>query len=188
MRIFITGGCKNGKSTFAEKIVKNMREENLPLYYIATMEPKDEEDRDRIKRHRKDREGFGFYTVEIPVNIENCLNMCNKRGTFLLDSITALYANEMFCKDGSVNENAYKKVTKDLIYTIKNLEKIVLVSDYIFSDANIYEDLTEKYRMGLGHIHKEVAKSCDVVIEACFSNFMIYKGQEKFRFLYEKII
>ena len=62
MRIFITGGCKNGKSYYAQTLAK--AQQGLPLYYVATMEPRDEEDRLRIARHLKEREGWGFVTVE----------------------------------------------------------------------------------------------------------------------------
>lgn len=40
------------------------RERNLPLYYLATMIPHDEEDEARIRRHLSEREGWGFDTIE----------------------------------------------------------------------------------------------------------------------------
>lgn len=49
MNIFISGGCKNGKSYHAQELARDMaRENSLPLYYLATMIPTDEEDRARI--------------------------------------------------------------------------------------------------------------------------------------------
>ncbi len=40
MNIFISGGCKNGKSFYTQRAAKEMAEEkDLPLYYIATMIP-----------------------------------------------------------------------------------------------------------------------------------------------------
>lgn len=38
MSTFISGGCKNGKSYYAQRIVKAA---GTPLYYIATMIPHD---------------------------------------------------------------------------------------------------------------------------------------------------
>jgi len=188
MKVFITGGCKNGKSTFGEKIVKYLKQNDYPLYYLATMFPKDEEDFERIYRHRKNREEYGFETVEIPINIDECLKKCDARGVFLLDSVTALLENEMFKLDGSFDKYAYEKVIKDLVNLLKDVKSIVLVSDYIFSDAEIYESLTEKYRMGLGAIHKKIADLCDVVIEVSYGNLVIHKGQKEFKELYENLI
>ena len=50
MTIFLSGGCKNGKSTLAQHAAKKLAGDG-PLYYIATMIPHDEEDRARIRRH-----------------------------------------------------------------------------------------------------------------------------------------
>ena len=45
MNIFISGGCKNGKSMYAQKLAKEMADaRGRALYYIATMIPTDEED------------------------------------------------------------------------------------------------------------------------------------------------
>jgi adenosylcobinamide kinase/adenosylcobinamide-phosphate guanylyltransferase len=64
MNIFISGGCKNGKSMYAQKLAKKMaQEKNVPLYYLATMKPKDSEDNQRVLRHQQDREGWGFITL-----------------------------------------------------------------------------------------------------------------------------
>ena len=70
MRIFISGGCKNGKSYYAQRLAKAQCIGN-GLYYIATMKPVDAEDDERIARHRRERDGFGFTTVEQPFDIEN---------------------------------------------------------------------------------------------------------------------
>ena len=48
-------------------------EKNVPLYYLATMIPVDDEDRARIKRHLKEREGWGFETIEQGQDICQCL-------------------------------------------------------------------------------------------------------------------
>ena len=65
MNVFISGGCKNGKSMYAQKIARDMAEaQQVPLYYLATMIPVDAEDRARISRHLSEREGWGFETIE----------------------------------------------------------------------------------------------------------------------------
>ena len=108
MNVFISGGCKNGKSHHAQNIAKTMADgKNLPLYYLATMIPKDEEDEARVRRHIRERAGMGFDTIERGLNICGCLDgltssgvPVDKRGVFLLDSVTALLSNEMFDNTG----------------------------------------------------------------------------------------
>lgn len=75
MNVFISGGCKNGKSYYAQKRAQNMaRQLGKPLYYIATMIPRDEEDRARIRRHLAERDGWGFETLEQPMDLTALLD------------------------------------------------------------------------------------------------------------------
>ena len=76
MNILISGGCKNGKSFFAQRKAKEMAESSgRPLYYIATMIPHDDEDHARIKRHISERAGWGFTTIEQGKNLADILDM-----------------------------------------------------------------------------------------------------------------
>ncbi|MHC1748436.1 MAG: bifunctional adenosylcobinamide kinase/adenosylcobinamide-phosphate guanylyltransferase [Cellulosilyticaceae bacterium] len=183
MKIFISGGCKNGKSTHAQELAKRQQKINRPLYYVATMKPTDSEDIARIKRHICERDGMGFETVEISRDIKKLASICDNEGSFLLDSITALLANEMF--DGKdFNDLAAIKIGEELSKLLDSLTDIVIVSDYIYSDAAEYDRYTEDYRKGLAHLDKICAKKCDVVLEVCFGNMVIHKGGEQ----YETII
>jgi len=190
MKIFISGGCKNGKSYYAQHLAKAMH--TNVLYYIATMQSVDAEDNERIQNHRHDRDGWGFTTVEQPVDIEKILHKCDPDGSFLLDSLTALLANEMFpADDGNtfkINENAAKKIAGGLTQVLEKIKDIVIVSDYIYSDALLYDPLTEKYRQSLAQIDRAAAKSCDVVLEIAYSNVIVHKSNSLFEELYEKIL
>ena len=186
MKIFISGGCKNGKSYYAQHLAKAQQADSL--YYIATMKSVDSEDDERIMRHRKERDGWGFTTLEQPVDIENILQKCDRYGSFLLDSLTALLANEMFLPpDWKLNEKAAEKIICGLSQILDNIGNIVIVSDYIYSDAYIYDELTEKYRKSLAEIDRAAAKACDVVLEIAYTSAIVHKGREVFGEIYEKI-
>ena len=175
MRIFISGGCKNGKSYHAQRFAKAQRANSL--YYVATMKAVDVEDNERIARHCKERDGWDFTTIEQPVDIEKILTKCDCGGSFLLDSLTALLANEMFLSDGSVAGEADVKITGGLTQVIKEIENIVIVSDYIYSDAAFYATITEAYRKSLAHIDRAAAQMCDVVLEIHYTNAIVHKGK-----------
>lgn len=99
MNVLISGGCKNGKSYYAQKRAKTQSVKfGKPLYYIATMIPRDEEDMARIRKHIAERSGWGFKTLEQPYDLMCLLDdpEVDKSGIFLLDSVTALLDNEMF--------------------------------------------------------------------------------------------
>jgi len=179
MKVFISGGCKNGKSYYAQQLAKHMGQADS-LYYIATMASTGHEDDERIVTHQKEREGWGFETIEQPTNISEILTKCNPQGSFLLDSLTALLANEMFSHDGNVNHDAWAKIADELIQVTDKINNIVIVSDYLYSDAIIYDPLTNAYRKHLAGLDKLMAEKCDVVLEAVYTQIIVHKGRVDF--------
>lgn len=187
MNVFISGGCKNGKSMYAQTIARDMsRQNDIDLYYLATMRPVDEEDLARIARHIQERQGWGFTTVEQSEDICKCLGIddfskdsagrsVNPKGVFLLDSVTALLSNEMFRMDGSVDYNAPERVAAEVKKFAELTGNTVFVSDYIYGEASQYDPLTEAYRRGLALIDRTLAEICDRVIEVSFGNVIDYK-------------
>lgn len=175
MKVFVSGGCKNGKSYFAQSYARELAQESGgPLYYIATMIPHDEEDRARIRRHIEDRDGWGFETIEQGTGIREILDRASAKGTFILDSVTALLANEMFDSSG-IHTDAHVRIAEELEYIADKVANIVFVSDYIYADADEYDEMSSAYRSGLGHIDRALAKVCDRVIEVAYGQVLDYK-------------
>lgn len=174
MKIFISGGCKNGKSTLAEDCCCALAG-GKPLYYLATMIPHDEEDEERIRRHIASRDGKGFLTIEQGREISKVLERADREGVFLLDSVTALFSNEMF-HDGIVDMEAAERTARELRELALGIENIVFVSDFIYGDSEQYDELTEEYRKGLALCDRTLAEVCDTVVEVCLGNYMLYKG------------
>ena len=173
MKIYISGGCKNGKSMLAQHLAKKLAGDG-PLYYIATMIPHDSEDNARIKKHIADRDGWGFETLEQGRELLKCLDRADEKGTFLLDSVTALVQNEMF-QDGKTDLTAGMRVSEDLYEFAERAGNVIMVSDYIFGDAEGYDMLTEKYRQALAMADR-TAKNCDLVVEVLTGNYIVHKG------------
>lgn len=178
MFVYVSGGCKNGKSFFAQRVAKELAGDG-PLYYIATMIPSDDEDRARIERHIKEREGWGFVTVEQPRSLETLLERVDTGGTFLLDSVTAVLANEMFAApenapggadegEGQRDMFAPRRVAGSLTRLAEGVKNIVMVSDYIYSDATIYDFTVEEYRKGLAFVDCFMASRADRVVEVAY--------------------
>lgn len=177
MIIFISGGGKSGKSSLAQDLTVALSKGKH--YYIATMIPTDAEDRERIRRHIVDRDGMGFKTIECGRNILSCLEKADPDSAFLLDSATALLMNELFREDKNYQMDipAAKKCADDLITFAKTVSNIVIVSDYIYSDAARYDESTEIYRKCLADIDRRLAAVSNTVIEANAGNFTVHKGE-----------
>lgn len=177
MNVFISGGCKNGKTGFAQEIAVKLSGGGK-RYYVATMQPYDDEDRARIARHITEREGLGFATLEQPRDIAACLRRAEPDATFLIDSVTALLVNEMYpdMRMEGADPEAAARCRKGLLEIAAAAKNAVFVSDYIYSDAARYDDFTENYRRSLATLDRAMAAVCDTVIELCAGNVICHKG------------
>ncbi len=177
MTYLISGGAKNGKSTLAQNLAVTLAQGG-PHYYLATMIPVDEEDRERIRLHREDRAQLGFETVECGRNLMESLEHVDWNGTFLLDSVTALLMNELFdpAQDYALDPEAGPRCTRDLEALARRGKHVVFVSDYIYSDAHHYDETTQCYRRQLADIDRRLAQVCDTVVEASAGQYIVHKG------------
>ena len=181
MNVLISGGCKNGKSIYAQQTARSLAADG-PLYYIATMIPRDEEDRARIVRHLAERDGWGFTTIEQGRNIAALIERedVDLSGSFLLDSVTAVLENEMFpvaMKEGrsvflGEDADAPERVSAELVAFAKAVREAggsaIFVSDGIYGDSCGYSDSTEDYRKALASADRALAKVCDRVTEVTY--------------------
>ena len=135
------------------------------------MIPCDDEDRARIARHLREREGWGFQTIECGKDILSALSDVDKNGTFLVDSVTALVMNEM-------SETDYgKKCASELLEFALSVKNVVFVSDFIYSDAELYDDFTETFREALAECDRTLAEVCESVVEVSACNKIYHKGE-----------
>jgi len=188
MRILITGGCKNGKSRLAQRTAVKLAGAG-PLFYVATMIPRDHEDELRIKKHIADRSGMGFETIECGIGIGSLLSRFGTQAehdgqasrVFLVDSLTALLANEMFRPDFSTDEAAAERCAADLWNVVTGTartDSFIFVSDGIYSDAMQYGADTELFRRGLAYIERQLSGCCDIVAELCAGIPVVHKGKK----------
>ena len=175
MRYFLSGGSKSGKSMLAQHLARDMAADR-PLYYIATMIPKDAEDRARIRRHLQERDGWGFTTVECGTSLLQPLLDCDPAGSFLLDSVTALLTNFMFPPDGTIDGGGAARLLAELEQVLRRFENLVIVSDDLFSDARLFDRWTEDYRQGLAMACRRCVAWCDRAAEVSADQVYWWKG------------
>lgn len=172
MKILLVGGSKSGKSHLAQSLIKKLSN-GRSMVYLATMEPVDSEDDERILRHIEDRDGWGFSTVEKGRDIDRAV--IPPEASVLLDSVTALLANEMFT--GSINRSAAQKTLDELKKLSDSCENIVCVADEVFRDGSVYEELTEEYRRSLAVVLRGLSVDFDVVSEVVSGMPKLFKGE-----------
>lgn len=89
---FVTGGARSGKSAFAERIAA---ESGLPVTYLATMEPGDDELVARVARHRARRPAH-WRTVEAPLALAAAIRGAPQGDLLLVDCLSLWVANVIF--------------------------------------------------------------------------------------------
>lgn len=160
MKLLLLGGSKSGKSRFAQQIVRDF---GPPMIYWATMEPTDAEDRRRIENHLLDRAGWGFETIECGRELPQAFDRLPPNASVLLDSVTALLANEMFA--GTFDEAAGERVLAQLSALAAQTKNLVCVCDELWRDGRVYSAAVECYRRELAMICRALAARFDAVCE-----------------------
>ncbi len=168
--IFITGGVRSGKSSFAErKAVEIARKSGGQLNYLATGVPSDPEMKERIEMHQRDRD-LGTYhwkTFEKSVQIGRIADKFNREDIILLDCVTTLLNNELFSSEQKWDECFLATVKKNIITGI-NLIKNRAGTLIIVSNEVLYEPLGNEmvitYGCLLGQIHQYLVMEADQVV------------------------
>lgn len=187
MMYLIIGGSGSGKSAYAEELLFSLPDAGKK-YYIATMQVCDEESVRRVKKHRKQREGKKFYTIEQPVHVSKALaQMDAGKKSAMLECVSNLVANEMFAKDVyaedmhaddcDIIETGLKKnkdcsaevvadkIVDDIMKLYQSLQQLVIVSNNVFEDGISYDEMTMEYIKTMGIVSQKLAAVADVVTE-----------------------
>ncbi|MBO7136132.1 MAG: bifunctional adenosylcobinamide kinase/adenosylcobinamide-phosphate guanylyltransferase [Spirochaetaceae bacterium] len=165
MMKLVYGGSGSGKSAYAEDCIMKFQTDSR--YYLATMKVFGEEERQKIARHQKLREGKGFSVLEYPENVGMAAAKIEGRNaSVLLECMSNLAANEMFQpeKQRSADETA-QKILADVLTLEKASAFLVVVSNSVFEDGNVYEKSTMQYIEALGKINCLFAEHADEVVE-----------------------
>jgi adenosylcobinamide kinase/adenosylcobinamide-phosphate guanylyltransferase len=158
--IFVIGGCRSGKSSHALQTAEKMQERRK--IYIATCVPQDDEMKQRVAKHQKER-SQSWVTKEVPKDLPKAiLQSSQKENVILVDCLTLWLSNLLMETDNK------KKIEKMIVQLTAALEKapgtIVLVSNEIGTGIVPENKLARQYRDLIGLVNQAVAKTAGKVI------------------------
>lgn len=152
--ILISGSNGSGKSRFAEELVSQTRGAR---YYVATMVSVTEENERRIEKHRRQREGLGFVTLEVPYQAGNAAVAPNS--VVLLEDATNLLANAMFGHGGDA-----AAVYGD-ICTLAQRCRLLIVVTISGLCADEYEGETADYIRSVNELNRRLLERASAAVE-----------------------
>ncbi len=110
--IFVTGGCRSGKSAFA---LEKANLEKGEKYFLATSPHLDEEMDARISRHKKEREGAGWQTIEEETELLSIFqNVSFPQNSVILLDCLSLWINNLMYK----SQTTGKVLDQDQVQTL----------------------------------------------------------------------
>ena len=169
MKILITGGSASGKSQYAERVAAALPG---PRFYIATMRPWDKECEARIEKHRRQRAGLGFETVEHYGDLRSL--RLPARGTALLECMSNLTANGLYAP--SPPEHPLEAVRAGLRALADQCGHLIVVTNEVFSDGIAYDESLTDYLRLLAGLNEQIGRDFDHVIEVVCGIPIAHKG------------
>ena len=168
MIIAVIGKEKSGKSSLAEAIALDVASGKKKVY-LATMQIIDDASKDRVKRHRRMREGKGFITVEQLYDIGNCLDFMNdlEDTTVLLECVSNLVGNEMYRQDRefSSDEVLAQYIIGEIVDLSGKVSNLICVCNEFSEDENIYDEATNRFIGINNYVNQLLRKEVDIIHE-----------------------
>ncbi|MFN7252138.1 MAG: bifunctional adenosylcobinamide kinase/adenosylcobinamide-phosphate guanylyltransferase [Anaerobacillus sp.] len=171
MLVFITGGVRSGKSSFAEKLAYSLvTPVRNKLIYIATSKKYDTEIEIRIQKHQEQRNesGFTWETWEQSTGLELIYTNLKQNQVILIDCLTTLIANELFRNlqswdNLSIQQDISERIMNFLIDAQKNNFTLLIVSNELLNGGLYYSKATLTYMKLIGELHQKIVQTADDV-------------------------
>lgn len=154
----VIGGARSGKSRFAERLAAAT---GLAKVYVATASAWDDEMRAKIARHKEDRQGAGWRTIEEPLDLAGtlCREAAAGERVLLVDCLTLWLTNVML--DGRDAEAE----CEGLVGTLPGLAgPAVFVSNEVGWGIVPENALARAFRDAQGRLNQRMAEACDRVV------------------------
>jgi len=173
--VLITGGARSGKSRFAQSLAE---EAGKIRTYLATcpvpdMEYQDGELVDRISRHKRDRQGRDWQTVEETTDLAGVLGNI-QNSVVLVDCLTLWVNNLLYEK--KMDEDAVVEACSGVIDVCQKRTGIVIfVTNEVGCGIVPDNELARMYRDCVGRCNQTFGRAADRVVFISCGQAMVMK-------------
>ena len=151
MFTLLIGGARSGKSALAQRIAE---QSGLHVTVIATAEPRDEEMKARIRRHRRDRP-TSWRTVEAPLDLAAAVSAAPVEDFLVVDCLTLWVSNLI---EAGTGEDAICDAAKHVASRLAKLQAVVVTNEVGLGVIPVNE-LARRFEDVLGRVNASFAES-----------------------------
>ena len=163
--IFVIGGCRSGKSQHALDLVEAMPAEEK--IFIATCVPQDEEMKQRVDNHQKQR-GRKWKTVEAPVKLPQAITGNARANAVVVVDCLTLWMNNLLMEHAEAHDAVKHHAEAQIDELTRAIEAahgpVVLVSNEVGTGIVPVNKLARIYRDLIGTLNQAVAKASESVV------------------------
>jgi adenosylcobinamide kinase/adenosylcobinamide-phosphate guanylyltransferase len=154
--ILITGGQRSGKSTYAQELALSLSANPV---YLATSAVWDEEHRQRIERHKRDR-GPEWTNIEELTDIQN-VDVSGR--VVVIDCVTLWATNFFMANNGDVEDTLAQLKERFMQFTAQEAI-FIFVTNEIGLGGISSNDLQRRFTDLIGWMNQFIARAADEVV------------------------
>lgn len=153
---FLLGGARSGKSRLAAQMAARWKG---PVTVIATGQAGDEEMRERIERHRRERPS-DWQVVEEPLELERAISPVASQTCLLIEDLTLWASNLLLA--GAADEEIQRRSREAASMAASRSAPAIAVSNDVGSGIVPANAMARRYRDLLGEVNRSWAEAADL--------------------------
>jgi len=158
--MFILGGAKSGKSSFALNVCNSLNKKRI---FLATAQALDQEMEERIRRHQVER-GSGWRTIEESLKVAETIGSMDSKDTVILLDCLTLWLNNLYMEHGE-DQEAIDKAIEKLARQLADIRgAVVVVSNEVGMGIVPDNQLSRRYRDMAGYTNQRIAHLAGKVV------------------------
>ena len=166
--ILLSGGARSGKSGYGQRLAEEIQGQRVYIATCPARQADDPEMEDRINRHRADRCGRGWRTVEEPLALAAALAANEGAAVIMVDCLTLWISNLLFAHGDQttpLREDDVAERCRQMIQTARSsAATVIFISNEVGLGIVPENPLARLYRDLVGRCNQVVAAGADEVV------------------------
>jgi adenosylcobinamide kinase/adenosylcobinamide-phosphate guanylyltransferase len=164
----VTGGCRSGKSAYAQQMAESLPPTRL---YVATCPVTDDEMQRRIEQHRQARRDCGWETIEEQTDLAGVFRRHDKHNVLLVDCVTLWINNLMYDAQRESRHITESDIAERCVRMLEAAEAcrgtVIFVTNEVGLGVVPDNALARSYRDLIGRANQTIAARADAVTLIC---------------------